>query len=343
MSTYKWLRLWHDMPNDPKWRTISRASKQPIALVQAVYIHLLVDASQNVTKCHDVSQRGHVTVTIEDLASALDVENEQIEAVLNAMQGRVLDGSKITGWESRQPKKEDLGNAETGAKSAAQRKREQRERERIQREEEQNKNACHEDVTKCHDVSQQDKDKNNRDIKDPLSNAREDNFQSDPNANNSILNGRVPAGGFGVNEKFVMYHGWEPDQDFTQKAAYWGTILKEPLQPHELAEFITYWGAEGKAKTHEQWELALANGLKRSRLKNEKVVKNGAGQRTKIDSQFAGKPKAMQEFLQHVLDKYGQDAVDALVEDDRNLRRQMEKQEWHGTVIDVEASAKRIE
>ncbi|WP_272574606.1 DnaT-like ssDNA-binding domain-containing protein [Providencia sp. PROV247] len=177
----------------------------------------------------------------------------------------------------------------------------------------------------------------------PLSNAREDNFQSDPNANNSILNGRVPAGGFGVNDKFVMYHGWEPDQDFTQKAAYWGTILKEPLQPHELAEFITYWGAEGKAKTHEQWELALANGLKRSRLKNEKVVKNGAGQRTKIDSQFAGKPKAMQEFLQHVLDKYGQDAVDALVEDDRNLRRQMEKQEWHGTVIDVEASAKRIE
>lgn len=342
MSTYKWLRLWHDMPNDPKWRTISRASKQPIALVQAVYIHLLVDASQNVTKCHDVSQRGHVTVTIEDLASALDVENEQIEAVLNAMQGRVLDGSKITGWESRQPKKEDLGNAETGAKSAAQRKREQRERERIQREEEQNKNAGHEGVTKCHDGSQQDKDKN-RDIKDPLSNAREDNFQSNPNANNSILNGRVPAGGFGVNDKFVMYHGWEPDQDFTQKAAYWGTILKEPLQPHELAEFITYWGAEGKAKTHEQWELALANGLKRSRLKNEKVVKNGAGQRTKIDSQFAGKPKAMQEFLQHVLDKYGQDAVDALVEDDRNLRRQMEEQEWHGTVIDVEASAKRIE
>ncbi|EOP2197647.1 hypothetical protein QSF09_003200, partial [Escherichia coli] len=21
-----WLRLWHDMPNDPKWRTISRVS-----------------------------------------------------------------------------------------------------------------------------------------------------------------------------------------------------------------------------------------------------------------------------------------------------------------------------
>ncbi|ENW8560590.1 hypothetical protein ACR6SH_005434, partial [Escherichia coli] len=21
-----WLRLWHDMPNDPKWRTIARVS-----------------------------------------------------------------------------------------------------------------------------------------------------------------------------------------------------------------------------------------------------------------------------------------------------------------------------
>ncbi|EEY1988416.1 phage replisome organizer, partial [Escherichia coli] len=36
-----WLRLWHDMPNDPKWRTIARVSGQPIATVMAVYIHLL--------------------------------------------------------------------------------------------------------------------------------------------------------------------------------------------------------------------------------------------------------------------------------------------------------------
>ncbi|EEY1967912.1 phage replisome organizer, partial [Escherichia coli] len=50
-----WLRLWHDMPNDPKWRTIARVSGQPIATVMAVYIHLLVSASRNVTKCHGES------------------------------------------------------------------------------------------------------------------------------------------------------------------------------------------------------------------------------------------------------------------------------------------------
>ncbi|WP_419179109.1 DnaT-like ssDNA-binding domain-containing protein [Providencia stuartii] len=175
----------------------------------------------------------------------------------------------------------------------------------------------------------------------PLSNTRDDNFQSDPNANNSILNGRVPAGGFGVNDKFVMYHGWEPDQDFTQKAAYWGTILKEPLQPHELAEFITYWGAEGKAKTHEQWELALAKGLKRSRLKNEKVVKNGAGE-FKFDP-AAGKSRAVQKVEHAIRARYGQEYLDSLAQTDGAVWGQMDQQEWSGTVIDVETSAKRIE
>lgn len=130
-----WLRLWHDMPNDPKWRTIARASKQPLALVQAVYLHLLVDASRNVT-------RGVTSVTTEDLASALDAEEEQIEAILAAMQGRVLNGSVLSGWSHRQPAREDLGDQQTGAKSAAQRKREQREREKNQADE-----------TDCHDAS----------------------------------------------------------------------------------------------------------------------------------------------------------------------------------------------
>ena len=118
-----WLRLWHDMPNDPKWRTIARVSGQPIATVMAVYIHLLVSASRNVT-------RGHIEVTTEDLASALDVTEEVIDSILQTMQGRVLDGDLITGWEKRQVLKEDNGNISQTAKSPAERKRAQRERER---------------------------------------------------------------------------------------------------------------------------------------------------------------------------------------------------------------------
>lgn len=143
----QWLRLWHDMPTDPKWRTIARASGQPISLVQAVYLHLLVDASRNVT-------RGHATVTQEDLASALDVTEDAIRDVLASMQGRVLAEMRLLGWEARQPKREDSGDESTGAKSAAQRKAEQRERER--------QAALDAAEQQCHDASRDvtlDKDK----------------------------------------------------------------------------------------------------------------------------------------------------------------------------------------
>lgn len=127
MAAIEWFRLWHDMPNDPKWRTIARASGQPIPVVISVALHVMVDASRNVT-------RGHVDVTAEDIASALDVTDEAVEAILEAMQGRILDGDRLTGWEKRQPKREDAGNPRAGAMSAAERKRLQREREKAARE-----------------------------------------------------------------------------------------------------------------------------------------------------------------------------------------------------------------
>lgn len=100
----QWLRLWHDMPNDPKWRTVSRLSKQPIAAVMATYIHLLVVASLS-------EERGTVQINEEDLASALDIKPDEIKAILTAMQGRLLKGNKLIGWSKRQPLKED-GSAE---------------------------------------------------------------------------------------------------------------------------------------------------------------------------------------------------------------------------------------
>ena len=150
-----WLRLWHDMPNDPKWRTISRISGQPLPLVQATYIHLLVSASQNVT-------RGHTDVTNEDLASALDVTEDEISSVINAMQGRVLDGSYVSGWERRQVKKEEGQNPESLAMTAAERKRKQRERERLRRNEEVEINGVtcgHEKSRKVTPDKDKDKDK----------------------------------------------------------------------------------------------------------------------------------------------------------------------------------------
>lgn len=158
----EWLRLWHDMPNDPKFKTIARLSKQPISLVLSTYMHMLVDASRNVT-------RGHTDVTVEDLASALDVTEDQISAIFDAMEGRLKAGNQLSGWDKRQPKKEDKGSDSTGAKSATERKREQREREKSN------------DVTQSHDKSRNvtlDKDKEEIKIKSKTTTAPQAASQS---------------------------------------------------------------------------------------------------------------------------------------------------------------------
>jgi len=97
----QWLRLWHDMPNDPKWRTIARLSQQRIGDVISVYLHVIVNAS-------NATERGRTqNLCAEDIASALDLDVTQIEQILSAMQGRVLENDKVSGWEKRQPLRED--------------------------------------------------------------------------------------------------------------------------------------------------------------------------------------------------------------------------------------------
>lgn len=68
-----WLRLWHDMPNDPKWRTIARVSGQPIATVMAVYIHLLVDALTH---------------------AGLLIDDEQFDEI-NIVRGQLVPGGRL--------------------------------------------------------------------------------------------------------------------------------------------------------------------------------------------------------------------------------------------------------
>lgn len=100
-----WFRVWGDMVNDPKWRTIARRSGQKIGDVIAVYLHMLTCAS-------NASERGRTEGwNDEDVATALDIEIEQVEAIREAMQGRVLEGGYLTGWEKRQPLREDEGAA----------------------------------------------------------------------------------------------------------------------------------------------------------------------------------------------------------------------------------------
>lgn len=176
-----------------------------------------------------------------------------------------------------------------------------------------------------------------RNIKTTLSGAREKNFIPVPEVEDP------PAGNWSdYPGKFAMTGHWQPDPDFSRKAAQWGVILNEPYRPEELAEFVTYWQAEGKAKHHAQWEMAFAKSIHQQRMKTN-GGNHGANKHNQTGSPFAGKSRAMQKFLQSVHDNHGPEAVAALVENDRAVRGQMDQEEQRGTVIDVEASNRRIE
>lgn len=96
-----WLRLWHDMPTDPKFRVIARKAGRPLTEVLSVFVLMMTNASAS-------DARGELCGwDDEDAAAALDIDPEHVKAIRSAMQGKVLDGDNLSGWERRQPKRED--------------------------------------------------------------------------------------------------------------------------------------------------------------------------------------------------------------------------------------------
>lgn len=134
-----WVRLWAGMTTDPKWQTIARKSGQPRALVIALFTHLMLEANE-------AEDRGRLDgLNIEDMASALDCDEEAVEAILAAMQGRVIEDGKLSGWDKRQPQREDSGNERTGALSSTERSRIHRHKKRDATQ----CNAGNDDATQC--------------------------------------------------------------------------------------------------------------------------------------------------------------------------------------------------
>jgi hypothetical protein len=99
----KWLRLYHDTITDPKWRLVANESGQPVGDVLAVWMSMLINAS-------DSSERG----TLEGwqdryVAANLGYPTDAVRAIREAMQGVVLDGDRLTGWDGRQRASDDAG------------------------------------------------------------------------------------------------------------------------------------------------------------------------------------------------------------------------------------------
>jgi len=121
-----WVRLHHDCPTDPQWRVIAKKSGQRIGDVHAVWNFVLVNASSN------ANERGTMSGwESESVAAALDLEESDVDAILREMQGRVIDGSRLTAWDKRNPRREDDSS------------------ERVKAHREQKRNAVKRTVTHC--------------------------------------------------------------------------------------------------------------------------------------------------------------------------------------------------
>lgn len=92
----RWLRLYNDTITDPKWRVVATESGQPLTAVLAVWMSMLINAS-------DADDRGTLQGWNDRFAgAAIDLRGDDVRAIREAMQGVVLDGMRLTGWDKRQ-------------------------------------------------------------------------------------------------------------------------------------------------------------------------------------------------------------------------------------------------
>lgn len=99
----QWLRLYHDTPNDPKWRVVAVRSGQPVGNVLAVWMQMLVCASE-------AEERGILEGwDDETVAAVLGYPPAVVTVIRACMQGLVLDGDRLTGWDNRQRASDDAG------------------------------------------------------------------------------------------------------------------------------------------------------------------------------------------------------------------------------------------
>lgn len=123
-----WVRLWLDMPTDPKFRVIAKKSGRPLPEVIAVFVFMLTVAGKrtDAERTHaNASERGELCGwSDDDAAAALDLEASDIVAIRDAMQGKVLDGLRLVGWEKdSQNGRMEARSAERRGANASERKR----------------------------------------------------------------------------------------------------------------------------------------------------------------------------------------------------------------------------
>lgn len=73
-----------------------------------------------------------------------------------------------------------------------------------------------------------------------------------------------------IPDKFIMFDGWRPSSSLRETARKIGIELSGPPAQARLADFVTFWEADGAAYNQVQWEMKLARFMTKQRQKAPK-------------------------------------------------------------------------
>ena len=235
-----WLRLWHGTVSDNKFLWVERKSGARFGDVMTVWLALLEEASQ-------ADDRGDVSgFDAESFDFRLGDEEGLTLRILQAMAAKGLIGEdmRLSGWDRRQPIREDSGNPETGALSSTERSRLHRQRRKAQSEAETQR-----DATQCNDAQ--------RDATHATARVDESRGEEIPPTPPTARDG-----------EFGMDIDWQPSEHFPTLARQAG-VPADQITPEALAEFRSYWIGQGKAMSQHQWDHKLLTNLKAQRVRSQ--------------------------------------------------------------------------
>ena len=235
-----WLRLWHGTVSDNKFLWVERKSGARFGDVMTVWLALLEEASQ-------ADDRGDVSgFDAESFDFRLGDEEGLTLRILQAMAAKGLIGEdmRLSGWDRRQPIREDSGNPETGALSSTERSRLHRQRRKAQSEAETQRYA-----TQCNDAQ--------RDATHATARVDESRGEEIPPTPPTARDG-----------EFGMDIDWQPSEHFPTLARQAG-VPADQITPEALAEFRSYWIGQGKAMSQQQWDHKLLTNLKAQRVRSQ--------------------------------------------------------------------------
>lgn len=145
-----WFRWWHGTVTDNKFLWVCRRAGQRRGDVGMVWCALLEHASQ-------AEDRGSIAgFDAESMDCALDVEDGSTQKIIDAFmaKGMIDSDGRLTGWDRRQPKREDSGGDDGGPMSNTERSKLHRANKRIEDLERQLSELLQRDATQCNAVQQ---------------------------------------------------------------------------------------------------------------------------------------------------------------------------------------------